>query len=351
MLSYRPPLESRKNFLASPGAQSFGFQSLMTRQSLYALLHALPQRNIILPRFVPGGVYRGVQESNKRIFYYDVPTSLHIDKNAIENFGLVPEETIFYYIHQFGLYVQESIDLMETMQGKGYFVVDDRSLSLPVSTYAEFADATAYSFYKLVGIPFGGQVRTKTDLSVMYKEPDDYHATLRKKMTANFRFYANPILSAVPAFPYRAYNKLFSKYVSYNCKLDSCLSESPTQLPSNIQRKLERVDFDRITDRRIEIASMLFSGLKPDVLLPLPFEAFTRQSMMGFPILVDDPVWLHKHLVRQGIFTTLFTKIWWWDPTRDYNDLYKRNIILPAHQRLSDRQVEYIIACVNKAVA
>jgi len=351
MLSYRPPLESRKNFLSSPYRPSAGVQSLMTRQSLFALFHALPQRNIILPRFVPGGVYHPVQESGKRIFYYDVPTSLIINNNVIENFSLDPAETIFYYIHQFGLYIQPNIDLMEAMQRKGFFVVDDRSLSLPVKTYQEFGDATAYSFYKLVGIPFGGQVRTKTNMSVTYREPDEYNSTLKRKMTANFRFYANPLLSTVPAFPYRAYNKLFSKYVSYNCILDSCLSEHPTQLPSALQRKLERVDFDRITDRRIEIAAMFFSGLDPRVLLPLPFEAFTKQSMIGFPILVDDPVWLHKRLVRQGIFTTLFTKIWWWDTTHEHSDLYKKNIVLPAHQRLTNKQVEYIIECVNSSIA
>src|SRR5687767_14899718 len=238
MLTYRPPIEPRKNLLkrSADVRAPYRYRSIMTRQAICALLRELPLKNVILPRFVPAGVYHPVLETKKRITYYDVPMDLTVDASFVTSLDLDPADTIFYYIHQFGLYIEQNIKLMHEMQSRGFFVIDDRSLSLPVSHYEEFGDATAYSFYKLVGLPFGGQVRTKTNMNVTYSEPDEYHSTLRKKMTANFRFYANPVLSTVPAFPYRAYNKLFSKYVSYNCILDSCLSERPTEIPSHIQR-------------------------------------------------------------------------------------------------------------------
>lgn len=348
MLSYKPPKESRKKNLSPlPNPKIFnGYQSLMTRQSLFVLLSNLPQKTVILPRFVPAGVYHPLCQTGKSIIYYDVPNDLIIDTSTISNLHLDPADTIFYYIHQFGVHVKANIELMNIMQSKGYFVIDDRSLTLPVQNYIESADATAYSFYKLIGLPFGGQVRTKACQSPEYIPIKGQNAALMGKMRSSFNFFSNPVVRKMPSLPFRVYNRLLSKYVDYNHLCNGWSLQLP-MLPNKIEDKLLGIDFNRVTNQRIAIARMYYRGLDPKLLLPIPIEAVSKQSMMGFPILVNNPLQCRKQLIRKGILAFQFTKIWWWDKSHDFSDLYKRNILLPSHQYLTHKQVQYIIDCVN----
>lgn len=361
MITYRPPIESRKNFLSTgnelPEKESVrgefsvqGYRSVMTRQSIHALLRNLPQKNAILPRFVPAGVYHPVIETKKRIFYYDVPTDLSIDEQFALSLGLDPSDTIFYYIHQFGLHLPRNIQFMRTMQHRGYYVIDDRSLSLPALLYEEFADATAYSFYKLVGLPYGGEVRTKVTPHVSYGASSEHNLALMRKMKHNYLFYSNHVLPYIPAFPYRAFNHVFSKYVKF-CSLSKAPWSDPLPLlPDALSQRLLTMDFEAVTKRRTEIAGRYYDTLDHRVLFPLPREAFIRQSAVGFPILVNDPLKLLKYLVRKGVVTTRFIDIWWWDRTQEENELYRRNILLPAHHGLSDTNVNYIVRTVNEGL-
>jgi hypothetical protein len=349
MVTFKPYIEPLSHFraTAAKAENMFRYRSFMTRQSLFELFQHLPHRNVILPRFVPAGVFHPLVQTNKSIIYYDVPNDLIIDKHFIEGLDLDPTDTIFYYIHQFGMYIQDNIDLMSTMQQKGYFVIDDRSLTLPVSTYNETADATAYSFYKLIGVPFGGQIALKEPIPIQHHPMNGLNQDLMQKMNSNFYFYANPFVKIMPQLCYRTYNRIFSKYVGYN-SLSLKAWEAPiASLPSKIDSKLDVVDFDKVTTKRTLIAKMYYDGLDPSFLLPVANECISRQSMMGFPILVHDPQKALKYLIRRGISTFRFTQIWWWDKSQEPCDLYNRNLLLPAHQGLTHKDIRYIIDTVN----
>ena len=355
MISFKPRLERRKYISSQRSGHTAtpGLQSLMTRQSLRVLFKTLPQSTVILPRFLPIGVYAPLEESGKRIVYYDVPNDLRIDSDYIESLDLDPADTIFYYIHQFGMHIPENVRVAQKMRERGFFVVDDRSLTLPVSTYREFGDATAYSFYKLVGIPYGGEIRTEHSATTA-RQPsalrmDDSHKQLMQKMRNNFLFFATPFVDVLPAFPYRVYNRLFSRFICYSHLIEQTLTDILPQMPTHHTRKLSNINFDAVTQRRAEIAGMYFDELDPSFLLPVQREAVTTQSMMGFPILVADPMATLKILVRRGVTTFRFTKIWWWDKSREPCDLYNRNLLLPAHHHLSNKDVRKIIDVVNTA--
>lgn len=353
MLMYKPPIEARQNILpSSNGYETLqGYHSIMTRQSLRALYLSLPQKNVILPRFVPVGVFKPITDAGKVIHYYDVPNDLSVDQDAILKMNLDPHDTVFHYVHQFGLHIPANIEFLRVMQSRGHFIVDDRSLTLPVRDYEEFGDATAYSFYKLVGVPYGGQVRMKASARARYADLDKPNRLLMNKMSQNFYFYSNAANKAIPSLMFRMYNRLFSRYVEYGHLVNQTLQDSLPAIPKSMLDKLHRVDFDKITKRRAEIAKQYYNGINPSLLLPLPLSSFQQQSLMGFPILVDDPVTVLKGLVRKGITTFRFTKIWWWDKTRTYCDLYNRNLLLPAHQGLTDANVRTIIARVNEVTA
>jgi hypothetical protein len=353
MLTYRPPIEPAKNLLSDAAAVdgAFRYRSIMTRQALCALLRQLSQKNVILPRFVPAGVYHPVIETKKNIIYYDVPHHITVDRDQVLALDLDPADTIFYYIHQFGLFIEQNIELMKQMKTRGYYVIDDRSLSLPVSHYAEFANATAYSFYKLIGLPFGGEVRVKREMVIRDADSAyEHNDALMKRMRKNFLFYSNQALTFVPSFPYRAVNRLFSRRVKFCTLSKAPWSEPLPELPLAVTDKLDRVNFDAVTERRTEIAARYYDGLDPRVRLPLPRECFTSQSAVGFLILVSDTLRMLKYLVRRGIVTSRFVDIWWWDQNEQESDLYKRNLLLPAHQGLSDANVDYIIRTVNKGL-
>lgn len=353
MLLYKPKIERSEYRLRSVPSRSVykGYRSVMTRQSLRQLYHGLLQTDVILPRFVPIGVYKPIVDSGKTIHWYDVPNDLQIDQEHIRSMKLNPATTIFHYVHQFGIHVPDNVEFIRSLQREGYFIVDDRSLTLPVDKYEEFGDATAYSFYKLIGIPCGGEVRTKEVRTSVINLQDEANRRLIRKMKQNFIFYANPVNALVPSAVFRVFNRAFSRYVEYGHLVDKAFADSLPQLPEPLVQHIDNADFNAVSRRRAEIARMFYNGLSPALLLPLPLESFTRQSMMGFPILSEDPVALLKMLVRRGITTFRFTKIWWWDTSRPFCDLYVRNLLLPAHQGLSDANVRTIIRHVNESVA
>lgn len=350
MLLHKPKIEQGRFLVPSKQSneQVVGYESLMTRQSLRALFQNIPYNTIILPRFVPAGVYQPLVESGKKILYYDVPNNLRISEEQILSLGAKPTEAAFYYIHQFGLYIPENIALLRKLQQQGYFVIDDRSLTLPTSGYEEFADATAYSFYKLVGIPCGAQVRLQAPSAFCYDKADRLQRRLQKKMLYNFYFYANPFVSVLPALHFRIYNRLFSRYVGYNHLATSPQNNKIVQMPPTLAKKLYSVDFEKVTKRRKEIAAIYLDELPRSLQLPLAPEAYLHQSFMGFPLLLSQPGAVVKQLIRKGIYTFRFTQIWWWDSTCPPCDLYNRNILLPAHHHLSNNDVRYIIQSVRE---
>lgn len=350
---YKPPVEAQQYFLPDGAKHEthHGYYSIMTRQSLRALYCSLSQKHVILPRFVPVGVYKPVTDAGKVVHFYDVPNDLNIDQEAVMAMNLDPTDTVFHYVHQFGLLVPANIDFLRAMQQKGFYVVDDRSLTLPVDDYEEFGDATAYSFYKLVGVPYGGQVRTKCLSSAQYADLDRSNRLLINKMSQSFYFYANAANTAIPALMFRVHNRIFSRYVEYGHLVGNTLQGPLPTMPVRMFDRLHRVDFNKVTKRRAEIAKQYTEGINPALQLPVPAASFERQSLMGFPILVDDPVTVLKALVRKGVTTFRFTKIWWWDKSRAYCDLYNRNLLLPAHHGLKNADVEKIIRSVNEVVS
>lgn len=349
MILYRPRKEPESSFCEHSGPTKGGvaFQSVMTRHSLQALYQDLPQRHVIAPRFLPVGVYRPLVNAGKVVHFYDVPNDLEVPENDILNLGLDPSDTVIHYIHQFGLFVARNIDRMKQLQKLGYYILDDRSLSLPTSAYEHFGNATAYSYYKLVGIPYGGRVLANTAELHVPDQPTDQDEALIAGMTRQFNFYTNPAVARVPTNVFRGYNKVFSRFVEYGHLVAATMGTRRPHIHDRVTSMLDSIDFDAVSKRRAEIAARLYNEIHPRYMLPLSSACYTSQSFMAFPLLVNNAQGMLKHLVRKGITTTRFINIWWWDPTRPPNDLYNRNIVIPAHHGLSESNIDHIIAAVN----
>lgn len=288
--------------------------------------------------------------AGKEIHYYDVPCDLTVDQQRIEELALPPNDTAFLYIHYFGVYVQQNIDLMNALQAKGYYIIDDRSSTLPVSTYIERADATAYSFYKSVGVGCGGEMRTKTEVHADERDMDAFNRELMRSMNRNFQFYANPLFVKLPAPCYRLANRLLSQFVEFDHLKPRALSEHLFRLPHALSEQLQRIDFDKVTKRRVEIARMYYQNIDPKLFLPISIESVSKQSLIGFPLLVDNPMKLIKQLLRKGIVAFHQAEKWWWDPAAEHSELYNRNVLLPMGHQMTDIDVRHIIQSVNKVI-
>ncbi len=348
MIHHKPQVEKWKYInTRATSRRSEAFVSPMTRQALFRLLSGLKQKYVFAPRFIPAGAYHPIVLAGKEIVYYDVPSDLRIDWSSVRTTCPDPANTIVYYIHHFGLHIESNIVPLRQLQHEGYFVIDDRSLTLPTSHYSEFADATPYSFYKLVGTACGAEVRLKQRPEYDSAPEAEVHDELLSLMARTLYFYGNPAVKLMPTLPFRVLNRLIARYVGFNHVIGDTKYYSAQGLPLKMQKRLSQVDYDLVTKRRIEVARRYLNRIESKFLLPLAPEAYSVQSCMGFPILVDNPGPLVKYLIRRGIYSFRFTDIWWWDKNNEPNELYNRNVLLPAHHHLRDKDVDYIIDCVN----
>ena len=340
MLIHKPIIEDSSQIKNNLFSKKF-IATVVARQALFIYLKNLDIQNFLVPRFLPEGVYAPLKLANKTIHYYDYSRNFEIN---FDNFDFNKKNFAIHYIHPFGLYIKKNVDLLRKLKANGSTVIDDRALTLPIKNYVEFANATLYSLYKSAGIPYGGILFTDNNF-IDLNSTDNFE--LKNKMKQNLNFYGNPNLKNTSSFKFRILNKIYGNSLDYSGLVSDLDLNKPEILDLDYINKLNYVDFDAISKKRIEIAMQYFEKLPKNLLWIKDIDACNTQSLIGFPIICNNPFDLYKKLMKKNIHSFILNKGWWFDnePT---NHLYKNHLLLPINYHFSEKDIDYIVYAVKK---
>lgn len=256
---------------------------------------------------------------------------------------------VFVYIHHFGVCLRENLELIRALIGPGVLLVEDFAHSLPFSGVPLTGDLALFAASKSLGVADGGLLwfrDGRVSGGAAYGPETAAGETLKARWELGLsledlfaRLRPGPRLQTLArrclGARLDAYSLLAARY------RDMAAPVSEASL-----RTLERLDFAAVHARRRALARLYLAGLEPRFRLDLPDEACLRQSLLAFPVLVDDQERFHAHLVRRGAMGYRLTDHWL-PEGRQASALYRRHYLLPLGHHLSDTDVARVIVAAN----
>jgi len=346
MILHKSPIENDKFILkyAPIGSRNY---FVLARQALYTYLMQCNEEIVLAPRYLAGGVYLPLIKSNKKIIYYDLKDNFEIDPNSYNLNHYPKDNVIFYYIHHFGLFIKPNIEYLIKLKNEGYHIIDDRALTLPSNNYKEFADATIYSLYKLLGVPYGAFINSNKMIELKDLPRND-NFQIEKIMQKNLDFYGASYIQYLPSLIFRVINKIYGNSVNFNPIVESNWDKNNFITKSNI---LDKIDFDKINEIRIELAKQYLDNLNPNCLISYNSINYLHQSMIGFPIFTNNPESTHRILISKGIHSFILKRGWWFDSPEKQWKIVNNHLLLPLHHHLGKSEVMKVSRIVNKILS
>lgn len=356
------------------------------RQGLYRFLTEGSSRSrwrrALLPDYVPEGVHAPLKDAGLDIAFYPVGLDLSVDAAALKAARIAQDSDVIVYIHHFGLYREDNLAAVRAALAPGVLFIEDFAMTLPNAGMEMAGDLALFSFTKMLGVTDGGMVwfRDRDLLDPAESDAADAKAAadtraaagkggggagaapaakgiagpgddpariLVERMESNLafedwiqRWRPRPAVQTLV-------RRLLGKRIGYYAQLTRHYREIGAPVTEASRRLLEAVDFEAVLARRREIARLYLAGLDARFQLGTPAEAYLRNALMAFPIMVDNQDRFHAHLAKRGVLGFRLTDCWWFKEGAGRSELFRRHYLLPATHYLEDREVRAVIACVN----
>lgn len=320
-----------------------------TRQALYAFLGAAPQRSVLLPEYVPEGVYDPFRRKSTTIHFYPVDCGFSLDKERIKQIVSAESPDAFVYIHYFGVYNESDIKMVRALLPSSTILIEDFAHTLP-GVVKPIGDITLFSFPKMIGVEEGGMLRFERETIAVDPPPyvaignglEELRKRLRWKLSID-SFCVHITSSRIEAL----IRKLLRSKMNYYPYISEHYTSIFGPLASKSIDILDRIDFDRITARRRHIARLYLESIDSRMLIDLPESCYTSQALYSFPIRTSNQKKLHNFLLAKGVRGSVLRDHWWFKDTICSNTLLNEHYLLPINHYLSDKQISHVVKVVN----
>ena len=320
------------------------------RQGLFAYFSGKGYKRILMPDFVPEGIYDPFLRLGYEIRFYHVSMDLGIDKNELFSIGEAFSPDIFVSIHYFGVYRPGILAAAREAMPRQVIFIEDFGHTLPTASVPLTGDICCYSFTKTLGVAEGSCVwfNARNYLEECRYEPDNGKSReLKKRMAAKLtaeticgRFCCNRYAAS-------AIRMLFGNRAAYYPYLMSHYTSSLARVSPRWRSILDRVDFEAVTRRRRDIARLYCEKIDPDLLLHIPKEDMTRQALFGFPLRVKERNAFDEYLASHDIQGLILNDRWWFWRDTEPSELFYHHYLLPMNHYFSDKKIERVIRIVN----
>jgi dTDP-4-amino-4,6-dideoxygalactose transaminase len=355
MISNDRPRERGRFLRDAPARDVRALQYLYAtfRQGLLEFLGRRPPGVVLMPDYVPEGVYDPFKRRGFEIVFYPMGPDLRLSRDVLDRALAGRRADWIICIHTFGTYVEENVATVRAMASGGALMLEDFAHTLPDPGVPLTGDVAAYSFTKMLGVAEGALLWfARKDLleASAYSPLDRAGARVRSLMERKFAldsFFAD---HPAPRVVEGAARRLLRRGMDYYPRLMEHYPSLRARVAERWIEVLNRVDLAGVTERRREIARIYLERLDPRLRLALPDECFLRQALYAFPVRVDDPPAFHAHLGARGIRGFALTDHWWFSEGRG-SELLRRHYLLPANHHLSDAKIARVARAANEYAA
>jgi perosamine synthetase len=320
-----------------------------------------PGDQVLMPSYHCGSEVDAVMSTGAEVVLYRIGADARIDEADLYR-RVTPRTRVVYVVHYFG-WSHRLSRLAAHCRAKGLKLLEDCALSLFSSDGAwgigTIGDAAVYSLTKTLGVTDGGAAvwRDGTTNTHAGSPSGPWHA-----VRGSARLVRRDILRRLS----RSQLGAVAWALSSRSSPDEVDAQYPPPIPAGYY-------FDgRARDRRISRAARAAAaGVDPATVIALRRRNYERlaeslgstglvplvESLpagvcpLVLPVIVNDRHRLVSDLADRGIEATA----WWAGYHRafdlaDFDDarfLKDRIVALPVHQDLTDRDVEYMVACLR----
>lgn len=344
-------VESRPFLKRSPlrrlGPHNFTYPSL--RQGLYRFFLDSPPSRVLLPDFVPEGVYSPFEKLGADIRFYSVNQDLGIRSDQLLALARDFRPEVAIVIHYFGVVIEGRTRTFRDIFPDA-LLVEDCAHTVDSPGLAHEGDLCLFSDTKMLGVAEGAHilVRTPGSHTPSYGPSTDQERHLRLLLERRLR--REHLLSTV--FRSRWAQGLYLRLNGSRADYYEFLCDHYTELTAPTSprwlRAFERADLARIAEKRRRLARLYCDLLDPSLQLRVGRDALLRAALFGFPVLVPNRNAFHAHLVANGIRGLTCADRWWFDHAHPPSRLHQQHYLLPVNHHLTEREVRRVAGVVGR---
>jgi hypothetical protein len=295
---------------ARPG--TLYFQS--GREAFLALLRAIPHdhsRTVLLPAYVPEGLYAPVIAAGWRVQMYPIGADFSPDWEELSVLLDQCKPAVAVLVHHFGV-PQDCERFTRLCRDAGTLSMEDHAhvAALPGGELGSKADIVLTSLPKLFGVPDGAELSLAAPLaSKLSVSVDKLNAGLLYVTLQMCTLVFGSLASLLPPRSAGLVGKVSSRlFRSYPVLMAGFTIVRPmSKLSKFLLDHTDRIDE---AQRRIERAELYAAYLDRDVFQHSLSYVPKMHGLFAYPVLVGNREGLIKHLARSGIAGTVLASRW-----------------------------------------
>lgn len=327
------------------------------REALFALLQSRQWANktVLLPAFVPEGVYYPFAHSGWQIVYYELDAWGNPDFDDIASRILLQPPAIAVLIHLFGV-LRDAPRFSQCLPDSCLFI-EDFAHSMPgqwLDHYSLSGNMALFSPPKLLGVVDGCEMLCKEKANW----PKLRRLSLMRSLYLLLRFGALVLATAsnrwgsansfnlLETLAARCYNWAYRVHISF-CNVPHTFSKLG-------QWMLAHTPIEKIAEQRLAQALLYQQGLQNAEIKSLYNTQWGVLPLIGFPVKVADRQHFERYLHQHGINGAAYAPKWWFldaANTPHYpqaHNLWASHYVLPVNQKLSEADILKVLEVVNQ---
>lgn len=332
------------------------------REAIYATIRALEKikGTVMLPAYVPEGVYAPFYDSDWDIQYYDLNADLSPDAKSIQAaLELSCNVNFVVCIHYFGI-ISDLSEVSQLVKSHGAVMVEDMSHVLPNETlsYGDYGEIILYSLPKVIGVPDGALCQFKTEelLAAISKfetsSPKSWYLLQRIVILATANLTATSWCTPTVADKigyvvggvFNSYKSLMRNY------------RQPSRASAVAQYIYFRTDILKAGTRKQEAFLEYQKSICNENVGKPELENKTLLGGFGYPLVVRDVTKVIEKFKERNIKVTTLKNRWCFLQEDDYKyfpisiHFLRHHVILPTSEHLKKEQIFEIADIVNEEI-
>lgn len=353
--SFRVGRRTHEPYLGHGRVEYFG----SGREALISLTRALglgPCHCVLLPAYMPEGIFRPFDACHCRIIRYQLNENLDPIWDVLEKLLAQESPVVAVLIHYFGL-EKDAARFAYLCRQRGALMVEDMAHILPgpSCTLGRDGDYVLYSPTKVVGVPDGGIMVCRSPAAVLQSVRSVFNVRrvaylyqqvgLLSIATLARNFPAGRWLALVRRLTARlldSYSSLMSYY------------QTPHRASWLSRWLLRRCEWGDWAAQRQAHSDSYAAGLDPRVFRQFQGKCPVGGGPFAFPVLVSDREELQRFLGEFGISGLTLTSRWDFIPDEERSQhpatvhVLREHFLFPTSQTLSRTEVARVIALANQ---
>lgn len=356
---------SLKKYNNAPWSREKNFKYYASgREALISLIDALGNevnRVVLLPAYVPQGLYAPFEKRGWSIILYPIDKDLYPLWSEVEALIERYHPTIAILIQYFG--TRQLIEkFVEICHKGGTKVIEDHAhLLIPMKEISYQGDYVLYSLPKMVGVADGAVLVIRDSTLELSKLKFYKKRTNRVYITKQIiLLFMNSAISKIPNSKIvNLLSAILGKLLNSYKNLMSVYHQ-PNKISRLSHALVERIDFDKVIKTRSRYARMYEEKLDSNYftkLLTINDRKAEQRATFGYPVLVKDRDSLYRYLSKRGVYGVYLISNWNYIPKEPHQNsktyeetqyVIDHHFVFPTARHLKEEDIENIIKYANE---